>query len=227
MAYTRVNWEDLPSTNTPVNATNLNKMDAGIANAVEKTGDTMTGDLNMQGNSVKFGTNGNILFKEDGYGDKFRIIPDFVGSGSSNKLVIQSTTGEAGEDPQNWKDLVYIHADTGEVELAGDIGTKNQIAYDSWHSIVLTRSDNNWLNIMLYGSNLLKKGNYSIANDFKLIAYGTPYAELTIPRSAIKEIYRTDWGFELYAALSEIQGNVSEGLNGVAVVSESLIIQST
>jgi len=30
MAYTRVNWEDLPSTNTPRNATNLNKMDAGI-----------------------------------------------------------------------------------------------------------------------------------------------------------------------------------------------------
>ena len=30
MAYTRVNWENLPSTNTPVNATNLNKMDKGI-----------------------------------------------------------------------------------------------------------------------------------------------------------------------------------------------------
>ena len=30
MAYTRVNWEDLPSTATPRNATNLNKMDAGI-----------------------------------------------------------------------------------------------------------------------------------------------------------------------------------------------------
>lgn len=30
MSYTRVNWENLPSTNTPVNATNLNKMDAGI-----------------------------------------------------------------------------------------------------------------------------------------------------------------------------------------------------
>lgn len=31
MSYTRVNWENLPSTNTPVNAENLNKMDAGIA----------------------------------------------------------------------------------------------------------------------------------------------------------------------------------------------------
>ena len=30
MAYERVNWENLPSTKTPVNADNLNKMDAGI-----------------------------------------------------------------------------------------------------------------------------------------------------------------------------------------------------
>ena len=45
MAYERVNWENLPSTNTPVNADNLNKMDKGIANAVEKSGDTLTGGL--------------------------------------------------------------------------------------------------------------------------------------------------------------------------------------
>ena len=35
MAYERVNWENLPSTNTPVNADNLNKMDEGIANVVD------------------------------------------------------------------------------------------------------------------------------------------------------------------------------------------------
>lgn len=84
---------------------------------VNKTGDTMTGDLNMQGNSVKLGTTGNIQWKEDGYGDKFRIIPDFNGSGSDNKLIIQSTNGDAGEDPQNWKDLLKIHADTGRLSL--------------------------------------------------------------------------------------------------------------
>ena len=38
MAYKRVNWENLPSTKTPVNADNLNKMDEGIANAVQKKG---------------------------------------------------------------------------------------------------------------------------------------------------------------------------------------------
>lgn len=30
MSYERVNWEDSPSTKTPINATNLNKMDAGV-----------------------------------------------------------------------------------------------------------------------------------------------------------------------------------------------------
>lgn len=36
MAYERVNWENLPSTKTPVNADNLNKMDKGIAEIDEK-----------------------------------------------------------------------------------------------------------------------------------------------------------------------------------------------
>lgn len=84
---------------------------------VNKSGDTMAGDLDMQGNSVKFGINGNILFKEDGYGDKFRIIPDFGGSGSSNTINIQSTSGGAGTDPTTWQTLVSIHADTGEIEV--------------------------------------------------------------------------------------------------------------
>ena len=38
MAYTRINWEDSPSTKTPINAENLNKMDQGIFNAHEQLG---------------------------------------------------------------------------------------------------------------------------------------------------------------------------------------------
>ncbi len=68
MSYTRVNWENLPSTNTPVNATNLNKMVAGIANAVEKTGDTMTGALSFNNTNsyeaiIKDRTINNINYK--------------------------------------------------------------------------------------------------------------------------------------------------------------------
>ena len=88
-----------------------------INNKVTKSGDTMTGGLLMQGNPIGFGSGGNIYFKEDGFGDKFRILPYFDGAGSANRLMIQSTTGGAGEDPQNWIDLVTIHADTGEIDL--------------------------------------------------------------------------------------------------------------
>lgn len=195
---------------------------------VNKSGDTMTGNLDMQSNSVKFGNNGSVLWKEDGYGDKFRIIPNFSGAGSNNKLIIQSTTGDAGTDPTNWKDLVYIHADSGAIDLVGIIGNKNSIAYEPWHSIVLTRSDSNWLNIMLFGTDLLKQGIYSIANDFEIVTFGTLSSALTIPRSAIKEINRKDWGFELIAKRSEISGNSSGDYNGIAIVSSgNLILQST
>ncbi|MBR0428200.1 MAG: hypothetical protein IJK18_08400 [Clostridia bacterium] len=86
---------------------------------VNKSGDTMTGGLNMQGNPIGFGTDGNIYWKEDGFGDKLRILTNFSGGGRDNVLKIQSTTGGVGEDPQNWKDLVTIHADTGEIDLIG------------------------------------------------------------------------------------------------------------
>jgi hypothetical protein len=39
MAYTRVNWKDLPSTDTPINAENLNKMDEEIYNNSSNIGD--------------------------------------------------------------------------------------------------------------------------------------------------------------------------------------------
>ena len=38
MTYTRVNWVNSPSTSTPINATNLNIMDAGIANCLQNDG---------------------------------------------------------------------------------------------------------------------------------------------------------------------------------------------
>lgn len=224
MSYNKHTWVNNVDA---VDEDKMNHIENGIANAVEKSGDTMTGDLNMQNNSVKFGTTGNILWKEDGYGDKFRIIPDFGGAGTNNKLIIQSTTGGAGEDPQSWKDLVYIHADTGAVDIVGTIGNKNTIDYQAWHSVVLTRSDNDYFYIMLYGSNILKEGTYSIANDFRVITYGQTSADLTIPKSAINEISRRDWGFEVVCKRSRITGIVSGQYNGIAVVASTIRLQST
>lgn len=42
MSYSRINWENKPSTNTPINAENLNKMDAGIAAVTVSEEETAT-----------------------------------------------------------------------------------------------------------------------------------------------------------------------------------------
>ena len=70
------------------------------------------------------GTKG-VVWKEDGYGDKFRIIPAFAGTDDDNVLKIQSTTGGLGTDPTNWTDLAIIHADTGKIDLTSDTGWLN------------------------------------------------------------------------------------------------------
>ena len=57
MAYTRVNWEDLPSTNTPRNATNLNNMDAQI----KENDDKLLGNKPM-GSIVVDDVSGKNLF---------------------------------------------------------------------------------------------------------------------------------------------------------------------
>lgn len=90
MAYERVNWENLPSTNTPVNADNLNKMDKGIANAVEKS-DLLNliypvGSIYMSVNS----TSPAILF-----GGTWEQIKDKFLLSSGDTYTAGSTGGEA------------------------------------------------------------------------------------------------------------------------------------
>lgn len=78
MAYTKVNWQDLPSTQTPLNATNLNHMDDGIAAAltadnIKNTQTTSTTDtysctqinnkINTAGNSVTFNNEWRVGYK--------------------------------------------------------------------------------------------------------------------------------------------------------------------
>lgn len=54
MAYTKTVWENLPSTNTPINATNLNKMEQGIYDANDK-------------NIISIGLNGQYTSNSTGY----------------------------------------------------------------------------------------------------------------------------------------------------------------
>ena len=85
-----------------------------------KEGGTMSGDINMQSNAIKFGASGTIEFKENGYGDKFRFRPYFAGADDNNILKIQGAVGEAGTDPE-YTDLGYITAKNGHVNLIGNV----------------------------------------------------------------------------------------------------------
>lgn len=233
MAYTRVNWENLPSTNTPVNATNLNKMDAGI-----KTLDT--GKLDKAMTVTTANTNLND-YKSDGewyFGVDYT--PTNIPAGVNGWLKVM-TGNQQGDNIA--KQIWYRHGtpngndyETYVRTFSGNtwsswrrlITEKNQVAYLDWNSVVLTRSDNNSLYIMLYGSNHLKEGNYSIANNFKLVTYGSTNSELTIPKSALSSISRRDWGFELVFNRSGISGIASGQYNGVAVPYDGpLLLQST
>ena len=95
-------------------------------NKLLEEGDAMTGDLDMQSNSVKFGNNGNILWKESGYGDKFAIKADFSGADDNNKLKIQGAVGGAGTDP-NLIDLIKIAGKTGATTFVGNVASPNFI----------------------------------------------------------------------------------------------------
>lgn len=60
MAYARVNWEDLPSTNTPINAENLNKMDMQIEENTNAISSIIENGSNTNGNYIKF-ANGTMI----------------------------------------------------------------------------------------------------------------------------------------------------------------------
>lgn len=87
---------------------------------VTKTGDTMSGDLSLPNSKIKFSNNGGVEWKESGYGDGFRIIPDFNGTDDSNKLKIQGSTGKAG-DNLNFNDIASISAKNGNVDFKGSV----------------------------------------------------------------------------------------------------------
>jgi len=69
MSYQKINWEDVPSTNTPINAENLNHMDDGIFNASKgitagATSETTITDA-TDGSILNLSINGRLM-QEDG-----------------------------------------------------------------------------------------------------------------------------------------------------------------
>ena len=95
MAYERVNWENLPSTNTPVNADNLNKMDEEIANAVEQIENAVEKYTLYENTS---GSTGNLVLSDsrENY-DYIKVFVDFgeyvtSAETNTNKICISGIT---------------------------------------------------------------------------------------------------------------------------------------
>lgn len=115
------------------------------------------------------------------------------------------------------------------VEKAIEAKTVSQIRYYGWHSILPIRSDINNLEIMCYGVENLKHGNYSIASDFKIVPIllkdSNSYGEITIPASAVT-MTRYDWGFDLFVKRSNVENIKNSMYDGLITLSSNLIIKS-
>ena len=144
-----------------------------FSNYLSKSGGTLTGELNLGANRIKFGNNGNIEFKEDGYGDKFRIIPNFNGADDANILNIQGTVGGAGTDPTNWKTLFQLTAKSGNMTIAGQVNSGagfNVTTASGETGFVAKRTDTNTEVKVTVGNGGVNHGIYSSKLN-KWIAY--------------------------------------------------------
>ena len=97
---------------------------------VDATDDTLflgfdnTQRINYFRGKVTVETDGGIYWKENGYGDKFKIVPNFNGADDNNLLKIQGAVGGAGTDP-TLQDLVNITAKSGNVTVKGNVNAPN------------------------------------------------------------------------------------------------------
>lgn len=85
--------------------------DSNYANKIYGS-EKVTGNIDFDSNSS------HIYWKEQGYGDKFQIIPNFSGTDDSNTLKIQSAVGGAGTDPSLY-DIATISGKSGNGWLRG------------------------------------------------------------------------------------------------------------
>lgn len=235
MAYQKTDWEDLPSTNTPIIASNLNKIEneLELVDKSLKFNNMAPSDLN---NARTFGV--------------YKLAGTYTNAPTSSAiygiLIVYESNGETwtpseglGGDSWIWQEIRMTNGDTYRRYAANTssswsnwslclLQNKNSINFVNWHSIILTRSDATYLDLVLFGTDTLKVGNYSIQGEFKLYTYGTTNSELTVPISAVNSISRLDFGFEVGLLRSKITGIASSDYNGIAVVGGGqLVLLST
>ena len=145
----------------------------------------INGDLSFAENN-----NASILWKEKGYGDKFRIIPAFSGTDDDNKLKIQGTVGGSGTDPTDFTDLLTVSGKTGHVNISGSVKAVKGIWSRPSGEVGTATSDSN---SML----LIKRANNTEApNNGVVLEYGNSAnyrGQLYIGDNATQGIYYNGW----------------------------------
>lgn len=74
---------------------------------LNSSGDTMTGTLEMGNEQIHFSDTGSLEWKQNNYGNKFRLRPNFT----TGSLIFSCTTGDTGTDPVNFTDILTIKND--------------------------------------------------------------------------------------------------------------------
>lgn len=120
----------------------IDTANTNINTKLPKSGGTMTGDIN-------YGNGKGIYWKENGYGDKFKLVPDFTGADDSNVMKLQGAVGGANTDPTLY-DLVKVTAKSGNVWAKGTITAPNFSG--RWNNWVLDSGTENtsdtWLLVL-------------------------------------------------------------------------------
>lgn len=95
------------------------------------------GDIQALGNiqawrDIKFNDYGvGIYWKEPGFGDQFKIVPQFSGSGDDNYLSIRGAVGDAGTQPELY-DLLNITGKSGDMYVkGGSIAPNGFLSYEA------------------------------------------------------------------------------------------------
>lgn len=106
--------DDLSSTSSAdaLSANQGRVLNEKFNNYLPLAGGTMSGDINFNYNGLYWG--------EPGFGDKFKIVPQFSGSGDDNYLSIRGAVGDAGTTPDLYE-LFNITAKSGNVYAKGNI----------------------------------------------------------------------------------------------------------
>lgn len=152
--------DDLSSTSSTdaLSANQGRVLNEKFNNYLPLAGGTMSGDIKFNDYGV------GIYWKEPGFGDQFKIVPQLSGSDDDNYLSIQGAVGDAGTLPSLY-DLVNITGKSGNMIVKGTIWTDGanggkEVLNEQTGSHAGTPSESNF-DAVGAGQSLYRSGLYS------------------------------------------------------------------